>query len=101
LLIKVIFLLIKVIFLLINGLMRKLAAWTAGSCLQQGDFAIAILQLIRTQDAGGGLRVALNMLQVPEPIGRGPPSPVESGLHQLRRRPPQLAPHRRADSTTR
>jgi len=56
----------------------------AGS-LQQGDFAIAILQLIRTQDAGAG--PASHMLQVPEQIGRGPPSPGESGLHQLRRRP--------------
>jgi len=34
----------------------------AGS-LQQGDFAIAILQLIRTQDAGAG--PASHMLQVP------------------------------------
>jgi hypothetical protein len=56
----------------------------AGS-LQQGDFAIAILQLIRTQDAGAG--PASHMLQVPEQIGPGPPSPGESGLHQLRRRP--------------
>jgi hypothetical protein len=70
----------------------------AGS-LQQGDFAIAILQLIRTQDAGAG--PASHMLQVPEQIGRVHHPLVKAVCINCAADPAQPAPHRRADSTFR
>ena len=65
--------------------MRQLAAWTTGRFLAAGRFCDCNLAI--NSHPGPGAGPASHMLQVPEQIGRGPPYPGESGLHQLRRRP--------------